>query len=161
MHKRARPLFEKHIEGEYSGENIKFYDAVQSAQSTASLPGALEGESAKTLVQLGKKLVDEYIKDGSSMQVNIPGPLQKEIVKADKEGDVKSLYSNLRLAHKEIYQLMARDNYPRFIKGKDFEELLSDIASEGASVANLVSEQDLTLLVQDGEGPSPSGSLNA
>ena len=44
------------------------------------------------------------------------------------------------------------DNYARFVKTPKFEELLVDIGSYDASVASVVNEDDLTMLIQDGEG---------
>jgi len=160
-HKRCRALFTKHIESEFSGESISFFDDCQSALTAAGLPGALEGAPAQALHMLAKKLIDEYIAEGSNQQVNIPGGLQTEILNLEKGVEDKEmgkglakLYDKLRQAQGEIYLLMSRDNFPRFIKGEGFIKLLEEIGSYGESVKELVSEQYLTLLVQDGEGGS-------
>ena len=58
----------------------------------------------------------------------------------------------IRKAQDEIYVLMARDNYPRFTKSQPFQDLLDAIGSYDAAVSELVSDKDLTMLVQDGEG---------
>lgn len=151
-HKRCRPLFEAHIKKEFSEESILFFDAVSSALATVALPGALAGESRQSLMLLARKLVDEYIVDGSQQQVNIPGGMQKAIIAAEKTGDAETLFSEFRNAQGEIYLLMARDNWPRFVKTDEFQSLLDEIGSYGEDVKELVSESDLTMLVQDGEG---------
>jgi hypothetical protein len=58
----------------------------------------------------------------------------------------------MRKAQDEIYTLMARDNFPRFTKSQPFEDLLEEIGSYSETAATLVSDNDLTMLVQDGEG---------
>jgi len=157
-HKKCRSLFEAHIKSEFSEESIRFYDAVASALATAALPGALEGPSKDTMATLGTQLVNEYVVDGCDAQVNIPGKMQKEIEAADKAKDLRTLFDKLRDAQAEIYLLMARDNWPRFIKSDPFAKLLADIGSYGEEVKGLVSEQDLMMLVQDGEGDGAGGS---
>ena len=48
-HKRTRALFEKHIESEFSGESVKFFDAAGAALGAAALPGALEGDDTQAM----------------------------------------------------------------------------------------------------------------
>ena len=85
--------------------------------------------------------------------MNIPGHMAKRIGEWRKKGGaVADVLDDLTKAHGEIYTLMARDNFPRFTKTQPFTDLLSEIGSYDASVASLVSDQDLTMLVQDGEG---------
>ena len=70
-----------------------------------------------------------------------------------KSGEpVSAVLPHLTSAQSEIYTLMSRDNYARFVKTPKFEELLVDIGSYDASVASVVNEDDLTMLIQDGEG---------
>lgn len=169
-HDKGRPLFVKHIEGEYSGENIKFFDVV-----TDLLKRAKQGMSAHNDVQelqgTLKEIIKEYILDGSSQQVNIPSHQQKGIKAMYDSGAlewanplkgeaVEEMVGKMKDAQTEIYVLMARDNYPRFVKSSAFDELLSEVGSYDASVTELVSENDLTMLVQDGEGSGEDGESN-
>lgn len=96
----------------------------------------------------------QYIVDGANQQVNIPGPLQKKLKDLDSksDSDFDELLKALRKAQDEIYTLMARDNFPRFTKTTPFEEFLKEIGSYDDAVTSLVSDNDLTMLVQDGEG---------
>jgi len=151
-HKRCRALFETHIKGEYSDESIRFFDAVAAMLATADLEGSREGGGEEALMTLAKRIVNEYICDGADSQVNIPGGMQKEIIAADNAGQVTVLLEKLKDAQGELYLLMSRDNWSRFVKGKAFDEMLIEIGSYGESVVDLVSEEDLTMLVQDGEG---------
>ena len=64
-------------------------------------------------------------------------------------------------AQGEIYTLMARDNFPRFTKTEAFAELLKQIGSYDAAVTSLVSQEDLTMLVQDGESLAATHDLSA
>lgn len=108
---------------------------------------------------LAKNLISEYIVDGSDNQVNIPGGLQRAIIDAERAivdsnrgPATKELFEKMKEAQSEIYLLMARDNYSRFVKTDAFKNLLNELGAYGEGVKDLVSEQDLTLLVQDGEG---------
>ena len=151
-HAKCRPLFVKHIEGEYSGENVKFYDAVAEVVPKANaLQEAGKGTEARAMIT---EVVKIYILDGADQQVNIPGPLQKKIkdLDADPISDWAAVVQAIRKAQDEIYVLMARDNYPRFTKSQPFQDLLDAIGSYDAAVSELVSDKDLTMLVQDGEG---------
>jgi len=153
-HNRCKPLFVKHIEGEYSGENIKFYDDVAMISRAAS---TTDTDGMRTKL---KDNLAEYIVDGSPQQVNIPGILQKQI-KASMDGadfDVPASLALLKRAQSEIYMLMSRDNLPRFVKSELFLALLKEIGSYDASVTDLVSENDLSMLVQDGEGGGDEGA---
>jgi len=153
-HNRCKPLFVKHIEGEYSGENIKFYDDVAMISRAAS---TTDTDGMRTKL---KDNLAEYIVDGSPQQVNIPGILQKQI-KASMDGadfDVPASLALLKRAQSEIYMLMSRDNLPRFVKSEPFLALLKEIGSYDASVTDLVSENDLSMLVQDGEGGGDEGA---
>ena len=80
--------------------------------------------------------------------------LQKKIkeLDADANSDFDQLVRAMRKAQDEIYTLMARDNFPRFTKSQPFEDLLEEIGSYSETAATLVSDNDLTMLVQDGEG---------
>jgi len=146
-HNRCKPLFVTQIEGEYSGENIKFYDAVNdlAKQAASADAGSMRG--------ILKECLAEYIVDGSPQQVNIPGGLQKQIKEAmsDAEFDVGKAMVFVKRAQSEIYMLMSRDNLPRFVKSQPFLDLLKELGSYDASVTELVSENDLSMLVQDGE----------
>jgi len=149
QHLRCRPLFEKHIEGEYSGENIKFYDAVAEHVAQMAKPDA----SADELKAATLALVSEYVVDGSPQQVNIPSHMQKKIIQwKNDDGSAADCLPLMLQAQTEIYTLMARDNFPRFIKSQAFSELLAELGSYDWSVASLVSNNDLTMLVSDGEG---------
>ena len=70
----------------------------------------------------------------------------------DADGAYDAVLKRITDAQGEIYTLMARDNFPRFTKSDAFAGLLVQIGSYDASVASLVSQEDLTMLVQDGEG---------
>lgn len=100
-----------------------------------------------------RELIEEYILDGSPQQVNIPSGQQKAIKAWRDSGPtgVTDFVKLLKAAQGEIYTLMARDNFPRFTKLGDFTALLSELGSYHTSVTELVSDSDLTMLVQDGE----------
>ena len=179
-HPKGRPLFEKHIKGEYSDEHVKFYDATASYLERAHADDA----DAAAMLKDANTLIDEYVLDGSSSQVNIPSNMCKKIT-AWRKGDVQpasEVLEDLAAAQNEVYTLMARDNFSRFTKTpvtlarlrvlnaafdvltdgetgaracvstQAFADLLVEIGSYDASVTSLVSNDDLTMLVQDGEG---------
>jgi len=157
-HRRCRPLFVKHIEGEYSAESIRFYDAVWDLKTAASKEG-----NAEEARKMAKELIKEYVLEGANQQVNIPGGLQKKIKDAsdDSTTDFTDLMKLIKKAQDEIYVLMQRDNFPRFTKTQAFENLLKELGSYDEGVADLVSDNDLTMLVQDGEGHADEGATSS
>ena len=99
-------------------------------------------------------MIKEYVVGGSPQQVNINSKQQNNI--KDWQGSGKGysyVIEYMKEAQGEIYTLMARDNFPRFTKAQPFADLLVWIGSYATTDAMaFVSESDLTMLVQDGEG---------
>ena len=84
--------FEKHLQSEYSQENLAFYKAVQAFAKNAA---AGDGDAAKA----AKDIVQKYVKEGAEEQVNLPGPTTKRCL--EKVAAVE--------AEAEIFKLMERD----------------------------------------------------
>jgi len=176
---QARTIFEAHIDKEYAQESIRFYDAAKDylsrlpggrvrrklraagapAAAAAAAPAEAEGEE---LDEGGaraemRKLVDEYIKEGSPQQVNIPGGLQKKISGFDagvplldpsggRQENKQGLVPLLKQAKREIYELMARDNFPRFKLSEPWTRLLGDIGVYDEGFLGQVADADLKAL---------------
>ena len=115
-HQGARPLFVKHIEGEFSGENIYFFDAVASymPKTNTTNPTVLAALKAEA-----RGIVEEYVLEGSNQQVNIPSAMCKKIAAWHaSDGEASAVHDDMLAAQSEIYTLMARDNFPRFTKSE-------------------------------------------
>lgn len=73
-----------------------------------------------------KRLYDTFIKDGAALPLNLSGEVS-ETFKAlgldeEKEADLDAAHHAFFIARQEIYHLMRRDPYVRFIKSKLYKE---------------------------------------
>ena len=99
--------FEKHLQSEYSQENLAFYKAVQAFAKNAA---AGDGDAAKA----AKDLVQKYVKEGAEEQVNLPGPTTKrcleKVAAVEAAGGGGAAWADVfKEAEAEIFKLMERD----------------------------------------------------
>lgn len=104
---------------------LQFYpieDAIIPLYSPILFPHSLL-EHAHTHIQI----IGTFVSESSPFEVNLPGKLREEILKAYGKGNVdKSLFGNTK---KEILALMERDNYARFKKTPEFNAVVDDLRS--------------------------------
>ena len=121
QHQKARKLFHKFLKDEYADESLLFYDAALHFKATF----AMLDEAAS--VAAAKRLIDEYLPDGSPHQINVPSRCQKQTVACITNGSLSKVsFEDARI---EVYDLMAKDSLPRFMKTTVFEELLASFGS--------------------------------
>ena len=99
--------FEKHLQSEYSQENLAFYKAVQAFAKNAA---AGDGDAAKA----AKDIVQKYVKEGAEEQVNLPGPTTKrcleKVAAVEAAGGGGAAWADVfKEAEAEIFKLMERD----------------------------------------------------
>ncbi len=103
---------------EYSDENIDFWTDVEKFHAlsiTASYSG--EDNDLIAALELGKFIHSTYIQKDADREVNIPATVSDSIqsLELTSENDRKINISFFATAQQEIYDLIERDTYPRFL----------------------------------------------
>jgi hypothetical protein len=117
-HSIGLQLFRRHLEGEFSTENIDFWVAAKEFE---------DADTAAKRTDIGQRLWTEFVSAEATRQVNLKAavrdPIHAQVLKKHYPFD---LYSKAR---DEIFFLMEKDNYERFRKGPLFSVLLTRIGS--------------------------------
>ena len=149
-HKHGRQLFDMYLKAEFADESLRYYELIEGME------GRMKGKKAPSLAEL-RSMVDEYVVNNAPLQVNIPSKLQKSIiaqlVDADKQpwdqaAKISELWPQLRKAQRELYELMAKDNFRRFKASSPWSSLLESLGAYSDDVKHLLSEMDVSA-VQD------------
>ena len=104
-----------------SVENIKFWCAVNEYHAEVDMTRAPSDDDPEILdesdlVAFGKDMYDVYIAPGAELQINVASTMCTTINKSLESGEAKrDLFD---LAQKEMFSLMSRDSYPRFLASK-------------------------------------------
>eukprot|EP00475_Leptophrys_vorax_P039185 TRINITY_DN7033_c0_g1_i1.p1 TRINITY_DN7033_c0_g1~~TRINITY_DN7033_c0_g1_i1.p1 ORF type:complete len:687 (-),score=177.65 TRINITY_DN7033_c0_g1_i1:93-2153(-) len=154
-HPRGCEYFLKHCKSEYSEENIQFYLAVKELESKASKM------SQEEFTREASSIVEEYVSESSSAQVNLSGDMKKNLVIAMKAGKLDS--HSFVQAKKEIFDLMMRDSFPRFKSSPLFQEFLREMEAYDYVQTEKHLEQHPTGARQvrrSVAGPDPGAGLN-
>lgn len=113
----GRDEFQKFLEKEFSGENLKFWLTCQR----------LKLEPVKNVDDNVNKIFTEFLSKESEHAINIDSKCM-EITLKNKENPDRFCYEE---AQEHIYQLMKSDSYARFIKSEQYKALLQPKKSEG------------------------------
>lgn len=118
MHPEAVVLFEEHLEDEYSGQYLHFWnDAVAFSKET---------DEAK-LKELADIMIEKYVDPNAEDQVNMPAPVRGRIVKGVKHDKFdNTLFAE---ALKCVSEAMEQDCFSRFKESEPFTELLTHLAT--------------------------------
>jgi hypothetical protein len=116
--------FKAHLRSEFSVENVLFWKAVCSfqtscLQSIEDVNGTLVPVwSPQQVYKEANDIYEEYIKSGSAYQVNVPHRFVKTIkatLDAFKDQKIQEIDDTLfNLARQEVLELMQNDSYPRY-----------------------------------------------
>jgi len=106
-------FFSNHLAGEYSSENIQFWEAVRDFPQNPSLKEC-------------KRIVDLYIRENAEFEVNILQLVRRQILDEFQElGETEPepavwVYKKdlFELAKNEVFGLMHRDSFPRFRRSR-------------------------------------------
>jgi hypothetical protein len=152
--------FAEHCAREFSIENIRFWQAVNQyremfAEETEEVSmkgrGANQTRDSFPVLNLSASLnplvshfaplqhmketalhiYDEYVKPGCDMQVNLPMTMVKLIKKQLEEDAVK--VDLLDEGQREIFNLMSRDSYQRFLNARTLRQNKSERTRRGSS----------------------------
>jgi regulator of G-protein signaling len=125
-------FFSNHLAGEYSSENIQFWEAVRDFPQNPSLKEC-------------RRIVDLYIREKSEFEVNILQLVRHQVLAefeelgdAEPDSSVWTYKKNLfELAQNEVFNLMHRDSFPRFRRSRLYrlykQKLALDTAAENRS----------------------------
>ncbi len=136
-HQKARSYFRLFLSREFNVENIAFWEAVT--------------EYKDLFRKRAKSIYKTYISQAALSQVNIPAKQRAAIKKILMDSNGICDAAMFDLAHEEIFRLMARDPYPRFLKS-DLAITYAKIAAQQDRVDN-----DMFLQDQDSTGERSSG----
>ncbi|GMI14677.1 hypothetical protein TrVE_jg1563 [Triparma verrucosa] len=102
--------FAEHCAREFSVENIRFWQAVNQYREICN------SETLEDMKETAVHIYEEYVKPGSEFQVNLPMTMAKQIKKdIDTDNVTVELLDKGQL---EIFNLMERDSYQRFLQSR-------------------------------------------
>lgn len=116
--------FAKHLELEFSKENLKFYQAVQDYKSLWTANATRDAIRNKAI-----GITSSFIKECGDNQVNLPG-LRRSMVISRIERDMAEIEKCEDLfdsALDEVMKLMSSDSFSRFKRSELFEDLLREV----------------------------------
>lgn len=113
-HKIGLEYFTRHLEAEYSTENIMFWKEVQVYKS-------LTDDERK---EAARRICDLYLTPSSEREINIIGKLKSKILDKVSNGDYsRSLFTECQL---EVIHIMETDSFKRFKQSSLFHEFLDN-----------------------------------
>lgn len=108
--------FRNYLHTTYSQENLAFWYSVQLYKRDAK----------ETLAMRARAIVNKYLKEGTSSEINLPGPTFKKI-KEDvgktndlSEQELREIFND---AEDHIFQLMLTDKYIAFKETPEYKKL--------------------------------------
>jgi len=116
--------FYKHLEAEYSTENIDFWKACRDFRHTCAKHERDPPEKAKEVrAALAKAIVNTFVRDSAPSQVNLNGVIRQAILDEVKSEKVETTAFNE--AENHIIGLMSLDSFNRFKQSPLFQQFLS------------------------------------
>ncbi|XP_019624034.1 PREDICTED: regulator of G-protein signaling 20-like [Branchiostoma belcheri] len=118
----GRIIFREFLKTEYSEENMMFWLACEDLKKE-------KPENQSAIEEKARQIYEDYISILSPKEVSIDSRV-REIINRNMVDPTPSTFDE---AQQQIYVLMHRDSYPRFLNSKMFKDLLRQVSSEGAS----------------------------
>lgn len=111
--------FKEFLESEFSDENLEFYEAVDDLGDQNSISRSIDVDN-HNFQKTCHEIINTFIVTASPREVNIDANTRNLILKERALGHIS--YESLGTAQKQIYNLMARDSYTRFLKSVYFRD---------------------------------------
>ena len=108
-------VFIKHLEKEHSSENLKFWLLCQKYKACP----------LKKLKEKAEQIFNEFLSPQATSKVNVYFHIMADI----EEGMKNPTHSTFELAQNDIFKLMQRDSYPRFLKSDAYLQMSRDSMS--------------------------------
>merc|ERR1719491_482897 len=134
-----KPLCERFaafLASEFSGENLAFH---QGASAFLDASEAAPHERQRRRSEAGA-LINHFVRPGSAEEINLPAGLRASLLEAFSTVDEEDLVTQMRSARREIFKLMERDSFSRFLL-----TLRNEGGATGARSAGKASERPSTL----------------
>ena len=141
VHDRGVQLFQKFVESEFSGENLKFW------QECVRMEGLEEEKKGVDVKAEALKVYNTYVKEDADQCVNIPAKLRTEIDQSVAEG--KFSLSMFKDAQNEVLKLMSSDSFNRFKDSDLFAQLLKAVGSYTDEEVVEEEDSDFELEIKD------------
>lgn len=127
----------------HSVENIQFWCAVNEYHKVIDLELAQRSKVGLDLQEenkfrlFAKHINDTYIKNGADLQINISATLSQAIQEQLYSSEIKLDRNIFDKAQQEIYSLMSRDSYPRFLASKYNSKLPTQVLRQRNSLLRM------------------------
>ena len=115
----------------YASESTEFYSEVKNFRNLSSssigedATSEQKSEHQAKLRRSAVEVVDEFVREGATHQINVPAAMRAQIETAVSGDTVdESVFDE---AEKEIMSLMKKDTLPRFLQSDLFVKALADI----------------------------------
>ena len=106
--------FREFLSEELSEENLTFWSDVEQYRQLAS-------ERPGEMAQEARRLYERYLGAAAAkFELNVPGPVKSRLKRAVIDGSEAVTPALFDAAQKNVFELMATDSYPRFLKSSYF-----------------------------------------
>jgi len=118
--------FAAFLQSEYSHENLAFHrsasafleanGATRELRSTACVTAECRRTACEDADNVqATLLINHFVKQGAAQEINLPAGLRASLVEAVRNSDEEELVKQMQAARLEIFKLMERDSFSRFL----------------------------------------------
>ncbi|PIC30597.1 hypothetical protein B9Z55_021788 [Caenorhabditis nigoni] len=128
--------FEKFLQGEHSEDNLRFWKDVQELKKVQA------EDDKKDVMKMDQKvsiIFDDYIAHGAKKEVSLRANTVA-IVMENMKNPNKEVFD---VAQQEIFDLMSRDSYLRYISGPSYQKLLDSVSASVPLLPATAEQQDV------------------
>jgi regulator of G-protein signaling len=117
----GRQVLETFLESEFSSENIRFWMAIQDLKYSPNCQIEIKAQ----------RVHDEFLANGAPCQINIDSRTLDSTLNLLKEESAVSRRFAFSQAEENVFTLMSKDSYPRFIRSQIYKGVLSAAQQQG------------------------------
>lgn len=117
----GRQVLETFLESEFSSENIRFWMAIQDLKYSPNCQIELKAQ----------RVHDEFLANGAPCQINIDSRTLDSTLQLLREESAVSRRFAFSQAEENVFTLMSKDSYPRFIRSQIYKGVLSAAQQQG------------------------------
>jgi regulator of G-protein signaling len=117
----GRQVLETFLESEFSSENIRFWMAIQDLKYSPNCQIELKAQ----------RVHDEFLANGAPCQINIDSRTLDSTLQFLREESAVSRRFAFSQAEENVFTLMSKDSYPRFIRSQIYKGVLSAAQQQG------------------------------
>mmetsp|Transcript_29159 Transcript_29159/g.49450 ORF Transcript_29159/g.49450 Transcript_29159/m.49450 type:complete len:778 (+) Transcript_29159:66-2399(+) len=124
-HPKGVELFTAFLEKHYAEESIEFWHEVRAFRKWVFSLDSSKGENKDMIQKRAQDLVEKYIREGGSRQVNISSQMAKAVLQEVK--DNKTSANTFVQAEGEVVTLLSRDKLGSFKQSQEFKKLMNTV----------------------------------